>query len=807
MFYLLENLNQMIVNKIIYTIVSLVLIRYNVVAQRNPKLPPNYFNKFSYSLPHNFDHNDSLQVVSEVYKIAAEINKWHTAAQKDYSFSDTSALYAFLDRTITTNALLNNSQQVIDAIYTCRLLEETKPFSAPYRLSQLAYSKACLLHTDDAGKAFKNIYAKELLQQYNLIDPAFRNDILNRQKGITTPGIAQRYWKNLIRLFEYTVNKTNGKLKYNTAEHDIIPAYYSYNLLTKYQPLLDSVLYVLSPSIIKTLKENIAMRDGIKLKAVIYRDSMATTTMPAIVAVNPYPSGGADASKGSVFATNGYVYVYVDARGRGESDGNFIPFENDAQDLYDIIDWVSKQSWCNGKVATTGGSYLGFAQWQSIRKEYKHPALKAINPMVSVGFGIDFPMEGNMFYSFVLPWAVYVTGKQPNHALYNDTKFWNGKYYEHYKKQLPFSKLDSVAVTPNAIFQKWLSHPYLDNYWQSILPSPADYKAIDIPILSITGYYDGDQTGAMYYYNQHQQHGSSRGKQNHYLLIGPYDHGGAQWMPENIQGGFEIESNAQIPIYKYAIWWFDWVLKGKKKPTFLKNRITYFETGNNAWNGVSSFKQLTSDSLELYLSNKSIANPKRKSLFMLDTKQPGLTDEIKYTHDISAPLDSMYLFSSSRSVGDSIYMSSSHNLIFESEPLLNDITISDRIVSKIYASLNVPDADFEVSIREIVRNGKEHKLANGRIRVRYRNGARQPELVKLGEVVLLSIQDVHLYIKKVSKGSKIRLIFQSVNNPWNEKNWGFGGEVSKESTTDPRVIRATIHIGKQYKSKIIIPYK
>jgi putative CocE/NonD family hydrolase len=83
-----------------------------------------------------------------------------------------------------------------------------------------------------------------------------------------------------------------------------------------------------------------------------------------------------------------------------------MPYENDARDYYDIIDWVSKQSWCDGQVATTGGSYLGFAQWQAVRKQFKHPALKAINPMVSVGFGIDFPRWSHQFYSYILRWQL-----------------------------------------------------------------------------------------------------------------------------------------------------------------------------------------------------------------------------------------------------------------------------------------------------------------------------------------------------------------------------------------------------------------
>jgi putative CocE/NonD family hydrolase len=129
------------------------------------------------------------------------------------------------------------------------------------------------------------------------------------------------------------------------------------------------------------------MRDGIKLNA-FYSGTCNTGFRHYFTQSLP---SGMEARAGNVFATNGYNCLYVDNRGRRESEGVFIPYENDAQDYYDIIDWVSKQPWCDGQVATSGGSYLGFAQWQAIRKEFKHPALKAINPMVSVAFGVDFP--------------------------------------------------------------------------------------------------------------------------------------------------------------------------------------------------------------------------------------------------------------------------------------------------------------------------------------------------------------------------------------------------------------------------------
>lgn len=790
--------------KIIFSLLILLVIRYNTTAQTKPELPPDFFDAFSYTLPAGFNYNDSAQLRIEIRKVATELLKWQNDAQNNYTIKDSTTLYYFLDGIVMLNSYFGNYQLSIDGINKARALKSTPDYIMPYRLTSIAYNYACLQHSDDGSSKFRELFLQSLKDQFNILNPDFKNDIINQQKGSYTDAAASVAWKNLSRIFDQSIMNYKGEMNYSTAISSFVQ-YLNYSRLSAYQPIFQEVLYSISPAKVTEEKIKIPMRDGIKLNAYMYKDVVTKQKLPAIISLSPYPSGY-EATKGNVFATNGYIYVYVDTRGRRESEGTFIPYEDDAKDFYDIIDWVSKQPWCDGKVATSGGSYLGFAQWQTIRQEYKHPALKAINPMVAVGFGIDFPRYAQQFSTYILQWATFVSGKELNQPLFNDYKFWNDKGYELYKKRIPFAKLDSVAGMPNPIFQKWVSHPNFDSYWQHILPTPKDYEAIDIPIFSITGYYDADQLGAMYYYNQHQKYGTEKAKSNHYLLIGPYEHVAAQWQPGSIQNGLDLEKEAQIPIYKYVIWWFDWVLKGKQKPAFIKNKITYFETGDHIWKGTESFKKLTTDSLELYLGTATVSNAKRKDVYALDIKKPSGTSTLHYKHDIAMAIDSASLFAASVPFDDSLYMTSPYNMVFESKPLEKDIVISDKIITRIYTKLNVPDADFEITINEITPDGKSYNLGFGQIRVRYRNGGEKPQLAKTGEIVALNFDDIFIYIKKIHKGSKLRLVFASSNNPWSEKNFGFGGEVSKESTTNPRWIEATIQANKKYPSKIVIPY-
>jgi hypothetical protein len=61
-----------------------------------------------------------------------------------------------------------------------------------------------------------------------------------------------------------------------------------------------------------------------------------------------------------------------------------------------------------------------------------------------------------------------------------------------------------------------------------MVPKPEDYRRISIPILTITGDYDGDQAGAMTYYQRHMKDGSPDAIAKHYLIIGPWDHAGTR---------------------------------------------------------------------------------------------------------------------------------------------------------------------------------------------------------------------------------------------------------------------------------------
>jgi putative CocE/NonD family hydrolase len=126
-----------------------------------------------------------------------------------------------------------------------------------------------------------------------------------------------------------------------------------------------------SPEVKIEFNRRVKMRDGVELSADLYRPN-APGKFPVILNRTPYTkTGGSTLNIARFFASHGYVYVAMDVRGRGDSDGVFEPYINDGRDGYDAIEWLAAQEWSTGKVGTIGGSYNG-NQWLTAVEQPPH---------------------------------------------------------------------------------------------------------------------------------------------------------------------------------------------------------------------------------------------------------------------------------------------------------------------------------------------------------------------------------------------------------------------------------------------------
>ena len=167
---------------------------------------------------------------------------------------------------------------------------------------------------------------------------------------------------------------------------------------------------------------------------------------------------------------------------------------------------------------------------------------------------------------------------------------------------LPLRDLDRLVGDPSPAFQKLLNHPCPDDYYDSVVPSSEAYKRINIPILTITGHYDGNQPGAMTYYRNHLKYGSSQATANHFLIIGPWDHAGTR-TPSREFGGLKFGEACILDLNGLHKEWYDWTMKNGPQPEFLKKRVAYYVVGPGVecWKYADSLDSVTSERRVLYL--------------------------------------------------------------------------------------------------------------------------------------------------------------------------------------------------------------
>src|SRR4030095_11583555 len=125
-----------------------------------------------------------------------------------------------------------------------------------------------------------------------------------------------------------------------------------------------------------------------------------------------------------------------------------------------------------------------------------------------------------------------------------------------------YREFPTLPGRASAVFRSWLNHPSYDRFWQKRLPFGDEFAQINIPVLTVTGYYSAGETAAMYYFTQHHQH---EAKANHALLIGPYDDHTVEHGASSSLLGLTLDPVARIDPTDARSKWFHHVLQGAER--------------------------------------------------------------------------------------------------------------------------------------------------------------------------------------------------------------------------------------------------
>ena len=561
----------------------------------------------------------------------------------------------------------------------------------------------------------------------------------------------------------------------------------------------------------------IPMRDKVELNATLYLpktpDSSPPRT-PVIFTLTPYISDSYHA-RAAYFASHGYAFALVDVRGRGNSGGEFEPFTNEPRDGRDVVEWFAQQPFCDGKVAMWGGSYAGFDQWATAKELPAH--LATIVPAAAAHPPLDYPSLDNVGETYDVQWFTLTSGHAGQQNLFADQKFWSTKFLDAYKKHIAFKMLDSFVGNPSANFQRILKHPTADAYYDAMVPTREQFQKITLPILTITGQYDGDELGALTFYRDHLASASPEGRAKHFLIIGPWDHAGTR-TPTDEVGGVKFGLGAIVDLNDLHRQWYDWTMKNGAKPEFLKNQVAYYllapgnSGANGEWKYADSLESFTANPKTFYLDSKNgDANGVFRSGALTEQQPNEGADQF-----VNDPLDTRRgenvegVEPNEKTAGiDQRFALCIGNdgLVYHTEPLPNETPLIGCPKLTIWVSIDTPDTDLQADLYEIQPDGTSIALWSDIRRLRYRESLREAKLVKPGEIVKCEFAPGLFVARRLMKGSRLRLVVYSPNSIFWQKNYNSGGVVADETAKDARVAHVKVYHDATHASAIQFPLR
>jgi len=524
----------------------------------------------------------------------------------------------------------------------------------------------------------------------------------------------------------------------------------------------------LSQPTMKTKTENgvkIKMRDGVELVADIVRPA-DDGKYPVILERTPYGREAFSKLAGEWWARRGYAHVVQDARGRNDSGGEWTPLVNERKDGYDTIDWIAKQSWSDGKIGMIGGSYGGWVQWAAAVEA--HPALKCIVPQVSPPDPFfNFPVDHGVPMLFgAIWWSNFVKEKKTPMIpeLPKDLEK---------LKTLPLSKVDDELLGRDIPFyDEWLSKETPASFAGANFM--ADMNKVKIPVLHISGWWDGDGIGTKLNWAKMRE----LGHKDQWLVYGPWSHA---FNTSSRYGDMDYGPDAITDLDLVYLRWFDTWLKNKPAQWDKQPKVRVFVTGANEWREFGDWPDPRSKEMTLYLSSEGPANG-AASLGELSAKAPGAQEPDRYTYNpasaqIPKELKEVKSFLDLLAGGSTVVKirpEDNDALVYKTPPMTDPIEISGPIDLDLYFSTSAKDTDFFATVVDIDEKGVMRIIGlPGKIRARYLNGWEKPALLQPDKVYKATIEHWDT-AHQVKKGHRLGVVINSQMFPGYARNLNTG---------------------------------
>jgi putative CocE/NonD family hydrolase len=547
---------------------------------------------------------------------------------------------------------------------------------------------------------------------------------------------------------------------------------------------------------VKTEAIRVPMRDGINLATDVYRDD-AVSQAPVVLMRTPYdrtkPKGSAER-----FAKAGYIVVMQDCRGTGASEGVMAPYNNEGQDGYDTIEWITLQPWCNGRVGMMGGSYVGAVQWQAAVEN--PPGLAAIAPQATwSSFYRNLYLGGSVRLSLISGWIAGNTlkpeGRKP------------GDMSEALMR-LPLSDIDEAIGWPMPWLDAMLTHPEPNGYWTR-LDLTQRLPELQLPALHLVGYYDFfSRESVDNFMIMQKQAIDPKTRQQQRLILGPWDHGS---VGKTKVAEVEFGPEAGVDTFALQLDWFDRYLKqdsaAQAKPF---PPVRYFSMGDNVWHDAQTWPPEGFRATSFYLRSDGKANTRQgggvlsfeaplqaepSDTFRADPANPTPSCPLTEARPIKAavwgPVDQ-------RATEDRDDV-----LVYNSEALTEPLTFAGNAEAKLHVSTDTPDADWAVKLIDVHPDGFAQNIARGILRGRYRESLLKPKLMQPGQVYEITV-DLGPVAATIAPGHRLRVDVSGADFPLYDRNPNTAEGIFASKTS---IASEQVHHKPGALSRLVLPLK
>ena len=593
------------------------------------------------------------------------------------------------------------------------------------------------------------------------------------------------------------------------------------------------------------------MRDGVLLATEVYVPDGVTGPFPVILQRSPYNRSppnvaGSNCTNAQfrLLASNGYVALLQDVRGRYRSQGTMNAMQQEANDGYDAVEWAAAQPWSNGKVGMFGGSYVGLTQWQPAI--HTPPHLVAIAPQITASDYHDHwtYVNGAFDLWFGQSWMLLTfAGEQfirnleaegvPPADVAAQAAAWvaagRASILTDWVWKLP---LDSFTEFRDLApyYYDWIAHPNYDEFWAKLDVEPR-YEHVDVPALNIGGWYDIFEIGTVRNFQGMQSEGGTRDARRGSKLV---MRSSCHACPAGTKAG-EIDFGPANALDLNALYvrWFDRWLKGIKNGIDEEPAANLFvmvppdsgTAGSGFWIAADTFPLPGTHTDVLRLESGGHANTSsgdgvlvRGSGHMDEGEEGegadhehGSAGADRFTYDPKNPVPTrggnMCCINDllpSGAFDQASIETRGDILVYTSAPLEKDLTVIGSVRVKLWATSSAPDTDFTAKLVDLhPGDGYAQNILDRIVRARFRWGSKlPPSFIRPGEPYQYDIE-LGNTATVFRRGHRIRLEISSSNFPHYVRNQNTRASVGMDTRIE--VAQQTILHDRRHRSVLELP--